>query len=198
MNKGVRIVKKACLLIIDVQKGFDDSDFWGERNNPDAEDNMLVLLDAFRKARLPVFHVQHQSENEMSPLHPTKLGYQLKTGFEPKENEPLFIKSVNSAFIGTDLKEELEKQEIAQIIIVGLTTNHCVSTTARMAANYGFGVSFIHDATAAFTTVSYDGRKFTAQEVHESALSHLHNEFAEILSTGDVLAKWVTTSQYMQ
>ncbi|MDM5316999.1 isochorismatase family protein [Fictibacillus sp. b24] len=191
-------MKKACLLIIDVQKGFDDADFWGERNNLTAEGNMLILLDAFRKAKLPVIHVQHRSENETSPLHPTKLGYQLKTGFETKENEPLFIKSVNSAFIGTDLKEELKKKEIEQVIIVGLTTNHCVSTTARMAANYGFGVSFIHDATAAFATVSYNGRKFSAQDVHESAISHLHNEFAEILSTEDVLTKWVSTSQYMQ
>lgn len=191
-------MKKACLLIIDVQKGFDEAEFWGERNNPNAEVNMLILLDAFRKAKLPVFHVQHQSENEMAPLHPTKLGYQLKTGFEPKENEPLFIKSVNSAFIGTDLKEELEKKEIKQIIIVGLTTNHCVSTTARMAANYGFGVSFIHDATAAFATVSYDGREFSAQDVHESAISHLHDEFAEILSTEEALAKWGRSSQYIQ
>ncbi len=191
-------MKKACLLIIDVQKGFDEAEFWGERNNPNAEMNMLILLDAFRKAKIPVFHVQHQSENVKAPLHPTKLGYQLKTAFEPIENEPLFIKSVNSAFIGTNLKEELENQEIEQIIIVGLTTNHCCSTTARIAANYGFGVSFIHDATAAFTTVSYDGRKFSAKDVHESAISHLHNEFAEILSTDEALAKWVRSSQYIQ
>jgi nicotinamidase-related amidase len=191
-------VKKACLLIVDVQKGFDDVDFWGERNNPNAEVNMLTLIDAFRNSKLPIFHVQHQSENKNAPLHPTKLGYQLKTGFEPKENEPLFIKSVNSAFIGTSLKEELDKNGIQQLIIAGLTTNHCVSTTVRMAANYGFGVSLVHDATAAFRTVSYNGRIFSAQDVHESALSHLNNEFAEILSTEEVLVKWVRSSHYIQ
>jgi nicotinamidase-related amidase len=191
-------VEKACLLIIDVQKGFDDVDFWGERNNPSAEVNMLTLIDSFRNTKLPVFHVQHQSENENAPLHPTKLGYQLKSGFEPKETEPLFIKNVNSAFIGTTLKEELDKQGIQQLIIVGLTTNHCVSTTVRMASNYGFGVSLVHDATAAFAITSYDGRKFSAQDVHESAISHLHQEFAEILSTEEVLAKWVRSSHYIQ
>ncbi|MGA4721275.1 isochorismatase family protein [Fictibacillus nanhaiensis] len=120
-------MKKACLLIVDVQKGFDDTNFWGERNNANAEVNMLTLLGAFREVGLPVFHVQHQSENEHSPLHPSKLGYQLKTGFEPKDGEPLFIKSVNSAFIGTELKETLETHEIEHILIIGLTTNHCVS-----------------------------------------------------------------------
>lgn len=191
-------MEKACLLIIDVQKGFEEEEFWGERNNPNAEVNMLKLLDAFRTAKLPVIHVQHQSENEQSPLHPTKLGYQLKAGFEPREDEPIFIKNVNSAFIGTSLKDELEQRSIQQIIIVGLTTNHCVSTTVRMAANYGYGVSLIHDATAAFSTVSYDGRKYSGQEVHDSALSHLHNEFAEILNTEEALVKWVRSSRFIQ
>jgi nicotinamidase-related amidase len=191
-------VEKACLLIIDVQKGFEEADFWGERNNPNAEVNMLILMNSFRNANLPVFHVQHQSEDENAPLHPKKPGYQLKTGFEPKESEPLFIKSVNSAFIGTDLKEKLKKKGIQQLVIAGLTTNHCISTTARMAANYGFNVFLIHDATAAFETVSFDGRKFSAQDVHESAISHLHNEFAEILSTEEALTKWVRISRFIQ
>ncbi|MET3729183.1 nicotinamidase-related amidase [Fictibacillus halophilus] len=191
-------MKKAGLLIVDVQKGFDETDFWGERNNANAEVNMLILLGAFREVGLPVFHVQHQSVNEHSPLHPSKLGYQLKTGFEPKEDELLFIKNVNSAFIGTELKDSLEKEEIEHIVIIGLTSNHCVSTTTRMAANYGFGVSLIHDATAAFKIKSYDGTVFSAQEVHESALAHLHQEFAEIISTEEALTRWVRTSPYMQ
>ncbi|WNB90808.1 cysteine hydrolase family protein [Bacillus sp. NEB1478] len=191
-------MKKACLLIIDVQKGFEDVDFWGKRNNPYAEVNMLSLMDAFRNAKRPIFHVQHQSENESAPLHPAKLGYQLKTGFEPKENEPLFIKSVNSAFIGTSLKEELDKKGIELLVIVGLTTSHCVSTTARMAANLGYDVCVVHDATAAFGMVSYDGRRYSAQEVHETALSHLNKEFAEIVGTEEVLTKWISSSQFIQ
>ncbi|MDR7071803.1 cysteine hydrolase family protein [Fictibacillus barbaricus] len=191
-------MKNACLLIIDVQKGFEDADFWGKRNNPYAEVNMLTLMDAFRNAKLPIFHVQHQSENESAPLYPAKLGYQLKTGFEPKEDEPLFIKSVNSAFIGTSLKEELDKKGIQQLIIVGLTTNHCVSTTVRMAANLGYDVCVVHDATAAFGTVSYDGKRYSAQEVHDTALSHLNGEFAEIVSTEEVLTNRISSSQFIQ
>ncbi|MBN3554786.1 cysteine hydrolase [Fictibacillus nanhaiensis] len=191
-------MKKACLLIIDVQKGFDDTNFWGERNNGNAEENMFLLLVAFREVGLPIFHVQHQSENENSPLHPSKLGYQLKTGFEPKTDEPLFIKNVNSAFIGTNLKETLEKEMIKHIVIIGLTTNHCVSTTTRMAANYGFSVSLVHDATAAFKIKSYNGTVFSAQDVHESALAHLHQEFAEIISTDEALSRWGSISSYMQ
>jgi hypothetical protein len=67
-----------------------------------------------------------------------------------------------------------------------------------MAANYGFAVCLVHDATAAFGTTSYNGKKFSGQEVHESAISHLHGEFAEILSTEEVLTKWVRSSQFIQ
>ena len=89
------------LLIIDMQKAFDNP-IWGERNNLQAEQQALRVLAYFRKYDLPVLHVQHISDNPQSQFHNTQ-NQEFKIGFEPVASEPIFQKTVNSAFIGTNL-----------------------------------------------------------------------------------------------
>lgn len=133
------------LLIIDMQKAFDNP-IWGERNNPQAEHQALRVLAYFRKHALPVLHVQHISDNPQSQFH-NKQNQEFKSGFEPVTAEPVFQKTVNSAFIGTNLETYLRKNQIGHLVLVGLTLPHCVSTTTRMAANLGFKVTLLADAT---------------------------------------------------
>ncbi|MFC0189320.1 cysteine hydrolase family protein [Fictibacillus aquaticus] len=177
---------KKALLIIDVQQGFEDAS-WGARNNLNAEDNMLKLLKEYRSNGLEIIHIQHASTSPDGSFYPEKQGYSLKKGFEPLENEAHFVKTVNSAFIGTALHEHLQHHQITHLTVIGLTTCHCVSTSVRMAANLGYKVDLVHDATAAFAMVSHTGRSYTAEEVHETALLHLNKEFASIVSTEDVI-----------
>ncbi|MDO9525882.1 MAG: cysteine hydrolase family protein [Gemmobacter sp.] len=138
---------KKTLLLIDFQKGFDDP-LWGDRNNPDAEDNARALIAAMRAAGGRVLHVRHLSREAGSPL--AGPGAAFKPGFEPGPGESVYEKSANSAFIGTTLEEDLCKAGAREVIICGLTTPHCVSTTTRMASNLGFSVELAHDACAAF------------------------------------------------
>ncbi len=175
------------LLLVDVQQGFDHPTWWGGRNNPDAEVNMARLLAAWRAARRPVFHVKHNSTNPHSPLHLHQPGNAIHPLVTPGPGEPVFEKNVNSGFIGTGLEGELRAAGVTDLVIVGLTTPHCVSTTVRMAANLGFRVRLVSDATAACDWTAHDGRKIAAEDVHYHALSTLHGEFAEIVTTDALL-----------
>lgn len=177
------------LVIIDVQQAFENEEYWGgNRNNPHAEANIAKLLAAWRTNNLPVFHIQHCSQNPKSLLHETHEGNAFKEEVMPLTSETIIKKNVNSAFIGTNLQSQLEERSIHNLVIVGLITNHCVSTTARMATNLGFQTTVISDATATFDRISYDGRRFSADEIHEVSLASLHDEFATIANTASILA----------
>lgn len=175
------------LLIVDVQQGFDDS-VWGKRNNSTAESHIEQLLKTWRETDRPVIHIQHMSHEAESPLRPHQRGNEFKEVVTPEDNEPVIQKEVNSAFIGTDLEEHLISHEIQNVIITDLTTNHCVSTTTRMAENIGFTPIVVADATAAFDQTGTDGREHSAAAVHEIALANLRGEFATVTTTEDILS----------
>ncbi|KOO47488.1 cysteine hydrolase family protein [Priestia koreensis] len=174
------------LVLIDVQQGFEDP-AWGERNNPHAEVQMKRVLDTWRKQQLPVIHVQHASTNPQSPLHPKQPGFRFKQGFDPLDDEYLVRKHVNSSFIGTELDSYLKANGVETLVFVGLTTNHCMSTTVRMAGNLGYRSYVLHDATACFDAVSFDGKHVKAENLHYAALTSLHGEFATVVSTEDMI-----------
>lgn len=179
---------RPALILIDIQQGFDNIPYWGgERNNPDAEFNAKRLLDHWRANNLPLFHIQHCSANPQSLLSATNPGNAFKEIVTPLLSEPVIKKSVNSAFIGTDLKERLDAANIETLVIAGLTTEHCVSTTARMAGNFGYDTFVVADATAAFAKTGIKGEHYSAETIHLTALAQLNNEFAVVLNTDGVI-----------
>lgn len=184
-----KIENNAALIIVDVQQGLDEQEYYGgNRNNPEAEAHMAGLLDAWRTSQRPIFHIKHNSTEPRSPLRPGQPGNQIKPEVAPQGDEPVIEKTVNSAFIGTDLEQRLHDAGIEQVVIVGLTTNHCVSTTVRMAGNLGFNTILVGDATAAFDRIGVDGTHYPAQLIHDITIASIHGEFATILNTQDILA----------
>lgn len=177
----------AALILIDVQMGFDDRT-WGPRNNPEAERNIARLLGAWRASSRPVIHIHHDSLSPTGSFRPGTPGGEPKPEAAPLAGEPVLRKVVNSAFIGTDLEARLRAAGIGTLVVVGLTTPHCVSTTTRMAGNLGFAAYVVCDATAAFDRPALDGRNRPAEEVHLAALSDLEGEFAHVVDTEEVLA----------
>jgi nicotinamidase-related amidase len=185
---SVAVVPHPALLVIDVQQGFDDPS-WGRRNNPELEERVGALLDAWRLARLPVLHARHMSTLASSPLRPGQRGNDFKIPTAPRPNEPVIEKRVNSCFIGTTLDHYLRRSGLRALVLAGLTTNHCVSTTARMAGNLGYSVRVASDATAAFDRTGPDGVLYPAELVHAMALSDLHGEFACVTDARTLIAE---------
>lgn len=180
------------LLVVDVQAGFEDEAWWGGRNNPDADDNISSLVRAFVVAGRPVIFVQHQSLNPESPLSPLTSGHRLKPYLEVFTPDLLVTKTVNSSFHGSpDLHQWLGNAGITTLAIIGISTNHCCETTARLAGNLGYNVFFVLDATYTFDRTGPDETIMTADELARATAINLHEEFATVVDTATVLRSMV-------
>jgi len=173
------------LLIIDVQQGLDNPAL-RKRTNLNAEANIARLLKLWRDSHLPVIHIQHCSTDPDSLLQPHLPGNAFKPEAMPVSGEAVFQKTVNSAFIGTELESYLKSEQIKQLVIVGLTTDHCVSSSVRMAGNLGFEVILVGDATATFERYDNDGKLISAQDMHRIHLASLSGEFCRVFSTAEI------------
>ncbi|RWR05032.1 cysteine hydrolase family protein [Siminovitchia fortis] len=180
------MLENPVLVMVDVQKRFEEEK-WGERNNLQAEKNIERLLLIWRSKHLPIIHVQHLSRDPDSSFYPGKPGVDFMEFAKPLKGEMVIQKRVNSAFIGTNLEEYLKQKSLNHVVIVGLTTPHCVSTTTRMSANLGFNTFLISDATAAFGMTGPDGIYYSPDEIHNISIATLHEEFASVLTTGELM-----------
>jgi nicotinamidase-related amidase len=177
------------LVVVDVQKAFDDAGHWGPRNNPACEENVGALIEAWRTREQPVVFVRHDSAEEGSPLSPGRPGNAFKdvvTGAP----DLLVSKRVNSAFHGDpDLAAWLREKGIADVVICGIQTNMCCETTARVGANLGFEVRFALDATHTFDLAAQDGETLRADELARVTAANLDPEFGRVVSSAEVIAE---------
>jgi nicotinamidase-related amidase len=164
-------------VVVDVQRAFDDEAYWGRRNNPDCEANIARLIAAWREAERPLVFVRHEFESHDHAFKDVVSG----------EPDLLVSKQVNSAFYGSpDLDAWLRENEIGSIALCGISTDHCVETTARMGANLGYDVLFVLDAMHTFDRAGPDGTVMTADELTRATATSLHEEFAAIVRTDDL------------
>ena len=147
-------IKSTALILVDVQKAFLEKDYPGlKRNNIDAEKVCGLILNKWRELNLPVIHIRHSSTNPNSKLHESKPGFLFNDYVIPLKSETVLTKNVNSGFIGTNLNSILNDLNVNSLVFVGMTTNHCISSTVRMSGNLGYQTYLISDATAAYNTL---------------------------------------------
>jgi len=183
-------VDRTALVVVDVQKAFDEWVADGKRrNNPDAEARIADLLAVFRNRGARIIHIRHASLEPNSRLRAGLPGHQVKEEARELPGEPVLIKHVNSSFIGTDLEDRLRGEEIEHVVIVGATTNHCVETTTRMAGNLGFDAILVDDATWTYDREGLDGATITAETIQTVTMANLNGEFAEIAAADEVIAR---------
>ncbi|MDR5710996.1 cysteine hydrolase family protein [Nesterenkonia flava] len=178
---------RAALVVVDVQQAFHDAEYWGGRNNSACEENIGTLIEHWRNTNRPVVFVRHDSADPDSPLHPDRPGNQFQNVVTGTP-DLLVIKAVNSCFHGTpNLHTWLQQEGIEELVICGITTNHCCETTARVGGNLGYRVFFALDATHTFDRTSPDGELITADALAKITATNLHGEFATVTSTHAVV-----------
>jgi nicotinamidase-related amidase len=177
---------RAVLLPIDMQQGFEEPK-WPRRWNEAVDANGLALLAKWREAGRPIIHVRHDSVVEGSTLHRDSPGNRHRPGFEPLAGEPLVTKSVNSAFIGTDLDLRLRRIGAQQVITFGISTDMCVSTTIRTGANMGWEMVLAEDASDCFELPDGNGGTIPARTVHTIHVATLGFEFCRVMTTAELL-----------
>ncbi|MFD0026301.1 cysteine hydrolase family protein [Streptomyces sp. NPDC058382] len=191
----MEIAENAALVVVDVQQGFEESEYWGPRNNPSADRNIAGLIDAWQSSGRPVVFVRHDSLKPDSPLREGYPGNDFKSYVQERRGKgrgpELFLtKNVNSAFYGTpDLAEWLRAGGVRQVVVAGIQTNMCAETTARMAGNLGYEVFFALDATYTFDGVGPWGWTLGAQELARATAVSLHGGgFAEVVRSAELIA----------
>jgi nicotinamidase-related amidase len=186
-HETLPIDRDSVLLLIDIQEGFKDKK-WGRRNNPCAEAKIAQVLHAWRVSGRPIIHVQHVSQEHASVFAPESPGVALQEFVRPANGELLLQKRVNSAFIGTELDGTLKKRGATTLVVVGFTTDHCVSSTVRMASNLGYRTIVVADATATFERRFADNKPVAPEIIHQIHLLSLQGEFADVLDAEMVLS----------
>ncbi|HEX7074348.1 MAG TPA: cysteine hydrolase family protein [Hyphomicrobiaceae bacterium] len=177
------------LLLIDFQKGFDFIAARTRRNNIEAEARAMALLTLWREKGWPVIHVRHDSTEPQSPFRPGSVGNRAMGFAEEQEGEAVVRKTVNSAFIGTDLAERLDALGRPQVVVAGATTDHCVSTTVRMGANLGYTMTLVDDACFTFDRMAPNGDVIPAEAIHAAHVASLSGEFARIATAAAMIAE---------
>ncbi|MER7818287.1 cysteine hydrolase family protein [Streptomyces sp. NPDC096153] len=191
----MEIAENAALVVVDVQKGFEEEVFWGRRNNPGADENIASLIDAWQASGRPVVFVRHDSSKPGSPLRAGRTGNEFKDYVERRRGqgdgpELLVAKTVNSAFYGTpDLAAWFASRGVRQFVVAGIQTNMCAETTARMGGNLGYDVLFALDATYTFDLAGPFGWSLGADELARATAVTLHGGgFATVVTTDELVA----------
>lgn len=170
------------LLVIDIQDSFKISpERWASRNNPRFEENVTELIARFRDAERPVIFVLH---NDSDPgFRPGDPEVRLMSFLDRRESEPLIVKNTRNAFTSTDLQARLDALGVRRVAVCGISTEQCCETTTRVAADLGYEVDFVTEATATFPI-----GMLSTDAIVERTEAVVRGRFARIATVGDVFA----------
>jgi nicotinamidase-related amidase len=184
-DKKVSIAESA-LLVIDAQDSFKSTDRWQLRNNRQFEQNVGTLIEAFRACHLPVIYFLHSDPDpgfETSSPH-----YKLMDFLAPRDSEPVLHKRTRNVFTGTGLGELLLERRVRRVLITGIQMEQCCETSARVAADLGYAVDFITEATMTFPIPNHDrpGQELGTKAIEERTEYVLRRRFARIATVADI------------
>jgi nicotinamidase-related amidase len=136
------------LVVIDVQESFRQRPIWAANSNPGIVDKVNRLVEGARAAGDLVVWVLHAEPGSGGVFDPASGMVRLMDGLLARDGEPVITKTAHNAFTTTNLQQVLTTRGIRELLIAGIRTEQCCETTARIASDLGFDVTFVTDATA--------------------------------------------------
>lgn len=178
---------KQALLIIDVQNDY----FKGgksELNKPEiALENIKIILEKFRRMKLPVIHVQHINIRPNATFFlPNTEGVKIHKDLTPLNSEYLVEKHYPNSFLKTTLESIVIKEQITELIICGMMTHMCIDTTARACMDYEIKATVLEDGCATKDLI-FQNTKIPAMTVQNAFMAALQGLFANVTLTADFL-----------
>ncbi len=179
-------IAQSALLVVDAQDSFKAAPRWERRNNLAFEKNVGTLIEAYRAAHLPVVFFLHTDSDEGftkdSPF------FKLMDFIQPRADEPVLIKNTRNCFTSTPLQPHLLGKSVRRVAIAGIQMEQCCETTARVAADLGYAVDFVTDATMTFPIPNWDkpGEELGVDAIRERTEYALRRRFARIVTVAQL------------
>ena len=173
---------QSALLVVDAQDSFKVTPRWERRNNLAFEKNVAALIEAYRAAQLPVIFFLHTDSDE--GFATDSPAFKLMDFINPRPGEPVLIKNTRNCFTSTPLQPYLLEKGVRRVTIAGIQMEQCCETTARVAADLGYAVDFVTEATMTFPIPNWDkpGEELAVDAIRERTEYALRRRFARIVS----------------
>lgn len=180
---------QSALLVIDAQESFTVTPRWARRANLAFETNVAKLVDAHRAAGLPIFYFLHTDGDAEFAIGSPHL--RLMDFLAPRADEPVMLKDTRNCFTSTTLQAKLLALGVRRLAITGIQLEQCCETTARVAADLGYAVDFVIDATMTFPIRNWDipGEELGVEAVEERTVYALRKRFARIVTTATLVGE---------
>jgi len=179
-------IAQSALLVIDAQDSFKVGSRWGRRNNPDFERNVDALVEAYRAAHLPVVFFLHTDSDEA--FAKDSPSFKLMDFLKPRKDEQVMVKNTRNCFTSTTLQPYLIERGVRRVSITGIQMEQCCETTARIAADLGYAVDFVTEATMTFPIPNWDkpGEELGVDAIRERTEYVLRRRFARITTVSQL------------
>jgi nicotinamidase-related amidase len=179
-------IAQSALLVIDAQDSFKVGPRWARRNNPAFEKNVSALVEAYRAAHLPVVFFLHTDSDEAFARDSPS--FKLMDFLKPGKDEPVMVKNTRNCFTSTTLQPYLIEKGVRRVSITGIQMEQCCETTARIAADLGYAVDFVTEATMTFPIPNWDkpGEELGVDAIRERTEYSLRRRFARITTVNQL------------
>jgi nicotinamidase-related amidase len=173
-------IERSALLVVDFQDSFKlNSSRWERRSNPGFEGKVDRLIRAWREAGLPVIFFLHTDPDP--GFETSSPSFKLMDFLSPNPDEPVLVKNTRNAFTSTNLQEILKEKGVERLVVTGISTEQCCETTTRMAADLGYDVDFVTEATVSFPIADPEtGEELSTDEIVRRTEFVLRRRFARI------------------